>query len=81
LYFNAALLYAFAAKEKPALRRPAIEYLDRAIEYGINPKILLTTPVFSLLHEEQQFKNLMIKPAGKGPLIKSEYLVDPLENQ
>ncbi len=81
LYFNTALLYAFASKLDPTLRQPAIEYLERAIEYGINPKILFSTPTLSSLHEEEQFKNLMTKPPGKKPLIPAEYLVDPLGNQ
>jgi serine/threonine protein kinase len=81
LYFNTALLYAFAAKENPTLRRPAIEYLEKAVECGINPKDLISNPAFSSLREEQQFKNLMTKPPGKKPPIKSKYLVDPLGNQ
>jgi serine/threonine protein kinase len=81
LYFNVAILFAFAAKENPALSRPAIEYLDKAVEYGIDPKIIFSNPAFLALQEEQQFKQLLTKPAVKGPSVKSEYLIDPLGNQ
>jgi eukaryotic-like serine/threonine-protein kinase len=80
LYFNVALLYAFAAKQRPALRQSAIGYLNKALEYGTDPKVLNSTPAFSVLQDEQQFKDLLTTAQSKVPLIKSEYLVDPLEN-
>ena len=78
LYLNTAILYAFAAKEKPDLRRAAIEYLEKAVESGVNPKKFLLNPTFSALQEEQQFKMLLTKPVGKESGVRSEYLVDPL---
>jgi eukaryotic-like serine/threonine-protein kinase len=78
LYYNIALIYVLAAQENPEMKRPALVCLERAIDYGLNPKKILTTPTFDPLREEQQFKALISKKPGKEPPLKPEYIVDPL---
>ena len=39
-------------KKTPNLIGPAIEYLEKAVKYGLNPKNLLSSPTFSALQEE-----------------------------
>ncbi|MGA2799678.1 MAG: tetratricopeptide repeat protein, partial [Thermoguttaceae bacterium] len=80
LYFNTALLYACAAGDNPEMKQAALQYAEKAVEYGVNPKKIIGTPAFSILQADQQFKTLLTKQPSKGPLVKSEYLVDPFEN-
>jgi serine/threonine protein kinase len=78
LYFNTALLYACAARDKPEMKHAALQYAEKAVEHGINPNKIANTPTFSILQADQQFTNLLMKKS-MVPLVKSEYLVDPVE--
>jgi tetratricopeptide (TPR) repeat protein len=80
LYFNVALLYACAAGDNPEMKQAALQYAEKAVEYGVNLKKIISTPAFSFLQEDQQSKTLLTKQSGKGPFVKSDYLIDPIEN-
>ncbi len=78
LYFNTALLYACAARDNPEMKHAALQYAEKAVEHGINPNKIANTPTFSMLQADQQFTKLLTKQSME-PLVKSEYLVDPVE--
>jgi hypothetical protein len=81
LYFNVALLYACAARDNPEMKQAALQYAEKAVEHGINPKKIISTPAFSFLQEDQQSRFPLTQQPSKGPLVKSEYLVDPVDNR
>ena len=78
LYLDVAVLYALAAKQDANLIRPALEYLDRSVAYGLDPRLLQSKRGLASLREQGDFKNLLTKPARtEPPSIKPVLLVDP----
>jgi tetratricopeptide (TPR) repeat protein len=77
-YRHAAIVFACAAKERPELIEPAIQYLEKAVAHGLNPASLRTHPAFSALSRQVAFQALLSKPPGREPSVAPAYLVDPL---
>jgi eukaryotic-like serine/threonine-protein kinase len=78
LYYAVSTLYACAAKDSPEMKQAAANYAQKALDYGIDPQTIIDTPALSFLQKDQQFKELLTRQPGSRPLVKSEYLVDPL---
>ncbi len=78
LYRNAAALCALGARDHPEWTRLAMEYLQRAIAHGADPRSLESDPMFLSLHQEPDFDKLMSLPARHDRPTKSDRLVDPL---
>jgi serine/threonine protein kinase len=78
LYLCAAELYALAAEQEKGLRAPALEYLQKAIAHGSDPKSWASNRAFFSLRGEEGFRELLEESPGAGPSAKAEGLVDPV---
>jgi tetratricopeptide (TPR) repeat protein len=78
LYRHVAALFACAARERPELSQPAIEYLEQAVAHGLDPASLRNHPSFSAFQSHRQFQALLTRPPGHEPSAQLDYLVDPL---
>jgi serine/threonine protein kinase/Tfp pilus assembly protein PilF len=78
LYLDVAHVYALAARKDPQWVEPALDYLDKCIERRQNPQPSKKDSIFSTLHAEARFRDLMSRlPA---PLLADQVipLLDPL---
>jgi tetratricopeptide (TPR) repeat protein len=79
LYWDVAALYAVAARQDPSLARPAIEFVARAVEYGVTPQTFRSNPTFAALRKNQDFAKALAVPAGRQAPA-AELLLDPLRD-
>ena len=77
LYCHAAALSALAARRDPSLMPHALEYLERAIDCGFDPKSLASHPAFVSLHGQRAFEELLASPSPSRRPIKADLLVEP----
>jgi tetratricopeptide (TPR) repeat protein len=78
LYHDAAALYALAAHQDSRFIRQAIEYLGKAVAYGLDPARLKSDPVFSSLRKNADFNRLCRAAASTKAPSEAVRLVDPL---
>jgi len=78
LYHDAAALYALAANQDSRFIRQAIEYLGKAVAYGLDPGRLKSDPIFFSLRKNADFDHLCRAAASTKAPSKAVRLVDPL---
>jgi tetratricopeptide (TPR) repeat protein len=78
LYQSAACIYAVAARTDPALRKPALGYLEKALDAGLDPKTITNDPLLVTLRPLPAFQDLIMRspvpPLPAGQI----HLIDPL---
>ncbi len=74
---NLAYFYVLAAKQDAAYVRPAIDFIAKAVEHGIDPHTFKSDPVFSALEKDAAFQKALV---ARGPLqapLKAVRAIDP----
>ena len=78
LYRDAAAFWAMAAGRDSTLIPRAIQYLEKALAYGLDSRTLQTGPVFATLRSNPAFQKMASKAAQSLPATKANHFVDPL---
>ncbi len=76
-YRDLAVLYALAAGDDPRLGSQAVKYLRAAVEYGFDPKSLVSDPSFESLRQHDEFNTLSRESTSVREPVPTEFLVDP----
>jgi eukaryotic-like serine/threonine-protein kinase len=78
LYRAVAALHAMAAKNNRKLILPAIEYVGRAVEMGLDPNVFTSDASYATLQNEPPFREALKKPSAfQSP--RAVRLIDPLD--
>ena len=78
LYRDAAAFWAMAAGRDSTLIPRAIQYLEKALAYGLDSRTLQTGPVFATLRSNPAFQKMASKGTRPLPATKANHFVDPL---
>jgi tetratricopeptide (TPR) repeat protein len=78
LYRDAASLYAIAARQDSTLVPQTIEYVQKAVEYGMTPKYFLSSVEFAPFRQDKRFETALAAPQSKQ-YPRAEYIVAPPE--
>ncbi len=76
---NLAFLYALAAKQDAALKRPAIACIAKAVAHGIAGKSFKSDAAFSALEKDPAFQEALVARGALQEPIKAVRLLDPGE--
>lgn len=77
LYRDMAALFAVAATQDASMIEPAIEYLAKAVNLGLDPKPFRETPTFAALRGAPAFQALMTRSVPPRPTHSAGFLVAP----
>ena len=77
-YYLLAAINAVAARQDPALVKPALDCLERAVGYGYAPNRFKGSSMLSAIAGEPRYKQLLARPAAPTKTAGFSVLVDQL---
>lgn len=74
-----AALYSIAARDDASKLQPAIDYVRKAIELGVDPKAFLSDGVYSALHDKPSFLDALKATPSPGRSLQIPQVIDPID--